>query len=197
MFELPSKESNSEMILTFSEGFASAMLPLPEGRVRWGFQIESRTTERLYASDLSALLARHAPWFQGGVDRIDWGSVVRFERRIARRFGKGRAWLAGDAAHGTSPLGAQSMNVGLAEAHDLVRRIAKCTKPGGTLDELEQYGTESQREWQKLLGVNVSFDLLPQAPRWLAQLARRIVPALPVSGFDLEWILGQLGLAVR
>jgi hypothetical protein len=53
------------------------------------------------------------------------------------------------------------------------------------------------REWQKFLGVNVSFDVLPNAPRWLATLARRIVPTLPASGFELESLLKQLGLAVR
>jgi 2-polyprenyl-6-methoxyphenol hydroxylase-like FAD-dependent oxidoreductase len=173
------------------------MLPLPEGRVRWGFQIQSRTTEKLDATDLSALLARRAPFYQDGVDRIDWGRVVRFERRIARRFGKERAWLAGDAAHETCPFGAQSMNVGFSEAHDLVRRIAKCGGADGTLAELEQSGFDSHREWQKLLGVNVGFDLLPQAPGWLATLARRLVPALPASGVDLVTLLAQLGLVLR
>jgi 2-polyprenyl-6-methoxyphenol hydroxylase-like FAD-dependent oxidoreductase len=197
MFELPSRTSDAEMVLTFSEGLVSAMVPLPGGRVRWGFQIESGTTERLYASDLSALLAQRAPWYEGEVERVDWGRVVRFGRRIARRFGKGRVWLAGDAAHGTSPLGAQSMNVGLTEAHDLVHHIAKCVDAGGTLGDLEQYGAESEREWQKLLGFNVSFDLLPNARSWLPPLARRLVPALPASSFELESLLGQMGLVLR
>jgi 2-polyprenyl-6-methoxyphenol hydroxylase-like FAD-dependent oxidoreductase len=196
MFELPSKSTRSEMIIAFSEGLASMMLPLPGGRVRWGFQIESRATEKLYSNDLVALLARRAPWYQDDLERIDWGSVVRFERRIARRFGKGRVWLAGDAAHGTGPLGAQSMNVGLAEAHDLVREISNCMHAGGALGHLEQYGAASQREWQKFLGVNVSFDVLPNAPSWLTTLARRIVPTLPASGFELESLLKQLGLAI-
>jgi 2-polyprenyl-6-methoxyphenol hydroxylase-like FAD-dependent oxidoreductase len=197
MFELPSNDPGSEMILSFSDGLANAMIPLPGGRVRWGFQIESRTNEELYAADLCALLARRAPWYQGTADRVDWGAVVRFERRLARRFGKGRTWLAGDAAHGTSPLGAQSMNVGLTEAHHLVRRIAECTETSKPAEVLDQYGTESQREWQKLLGFNVSFDLLPYAPAWLPAHARRVVPALPASGFDLESLLGQLGLVIR
>jgi 2-polyprenyl-6-methoxyphenol hydroxylase-like FAD-dependent oxidoreductase len=89
----------------------------------------TRTPERLYASDLCALLAQRAPWYRRAVERVDWGRVVRFERRLARRFGESRVWLAGDAAHGTSPLGAQSMNAGLSEAHDLVRGIAARADP--------------------------------------------------------------------
>ena len=197
MFELPSDDPGSEMILAFSEGLASAMIPLPGGRVRWGFQLESGSTQKLYASDLCAFLAERAPWYRQAVERVDWASVVRFERRVARHFGKSRAWLAGDAAHGTSPFGAQSMNVGLCEARELVRGIARCVESGGAPGELESYGEEQRREWHKLLGVNVSFELLPGARPWLAAYARRIVPALPASDGELEVLLRQMGLVLR
>jgi 2-polyprenyl-6-methoxyphenol hydroxylase-like FAD-dependent oxidoreductase len=120
--------------------------------------------------------------------------VTQFERRLARRFGKGRVWLAGDAAHVTSPLGGHSMNVGLIEAHDLVNRIVEASRRGSGTGSLERYEIERQREWHKLLGVNVSFELLPHAPPWLVAHARRIVPALPASGKGLSDILQKLGL---
>jgi 2-polyprenyl-6-methoxyphenol hydroxylase-like FAD-dependent oxidoreductase len=41
------------------------------------------------------------------------------ERRQARRYRKGRAFLAGDAAHVHSPLGGQGMNTGIADAMNL------------------------------------------------------------------------------
>jgi hypothetical protein len=85
------------------------------------------------------------------------------------------------------------MNVGLLEASELVRQVARA-QATANLALLEHYGLERQREWQKLLGVNVSFDLLPHAPPWLAANARRLVPALPVSGADLAIVLEKLGL---
>ena len=128
--------------------------------------------------------------------RVDWSSVIHFERRLARRFGSGRVWLAGDAAHVTSPFGAQSVNIGLSEAQDCVQRIAACLR-GHTLPAaLGEYGTVREREWHKLLGVNAKFDLLPHAPAWLAARARQITPTLPASGGDLRSLLRQLGMTV-
>jgi 2-polyprenyl-6-methoxyphenol hydroxylase-like FAD-dependent oxidoreductase len=139
-------------------------------------------------------LSERAPWFSDGAPSLDWGNVIQFERRLVRQFGKGRVWLAGDAAHVTSPLGGQSMNVGLLEGYELAGHIAGAIASGQGPSALEFYGAERQREWHKLLGVNTSFELRPHAPAWLAQHARRLVPALPASGRDLNTILGQLGL---
>jgi 2-polyprenyl-6-methoxyphenol hydroxylase-like FAD-dependent oxidoreductase len=122
---------------------------------------------------------------------------MHFERRLARSFGEGRVWLAGDAAHITNPFGGQSMNGGLAEAHELVSRIADCEGAGGALHTLEDYGVERRREWHKLLGVNVSFDVLPNVEPWLVSRARRLLPTLPVSGRDLDQRLEQIGLRLH
>jgi 2-polyprenyl-6-methoxyphenol hydroxylase-like FAD-dependent oxidoreductase len=170
------------------------MLPLAGQRVRWGFQLMEGLDQAADVGRLRELLARRAAWFDDRPERIDWGTVTQFERRLVRRFGKGRVWLAGDAAHVTSPLGGHSMNVGLIEAHQLVNRIVETSTTQRGVSPLERYELERQREWHKLLGVNVSFQLLPHAPPWLAAHARRLVPALPASGGDLSEVLQRLGL---
>ena len=119
---------------------------------------------------------------------------MHFERRLARRFGKGRVWLAGDAAHVTSPLGNQSMNAGLQEASTLVARMAAAIGAKTVDEPLREYGREREREWHKLLGVNVRFDLLPHAAPWLATHARRLLPLLPASGKELTLLLEEIGL---
>ena len=48
-------------------------------------------------------------------------------------------WLAGDAAHMTGPVGMQSMNVGLFEAHDLAGILARILRQRSTADELAAY----------------------------------------------------------
>jgi 2-polyprenyl-6-methoxyphenol hydroxylase-like FAD-dependent oxidoreductase len=193
MFEFPHAEAGREVHLCFESGLAGMMLPLAGQRVRWGFQLAERLDEAADLARLRGLLALRAPWFEDGTDRLDWGTVTQFERRLARRFGKGRVWLAGDAAHVTSPFGGHSMNVGLLEAQALVNCIEEASLTDGS-SPLERYELERQREWHKLLGVNVSFHLLPHAPPWLAAHARRVVPALPASGKDLSEMLQQLGL---
>jgi 3-(3-hydroxy-phenyl)propionate hydroxylase len=170
------------------------MLPLFGDRLRWGFQVSEGLDRDADSDRLRALLAERAPWFSGKPGTVSWGTVIHFERQLARRFGKNRVWLAGDAAHVTNPLGSQSVNAGLAEAHDLAKRMASFAPAGSGLELLENYGAERAREWHKLLGVNVRFDLLPHAPPWLPAYARRIVPALPASGPELTAVLEQIGL---
>ncbi len=196
MFEVSAGDSRwgSAAELAFNDELGGIFYPLRGARARLGFQICERLDAPPDLERLRGLLAARAPWLSERVGSVEWGTVMHFERRIARRFGKGRVWLAGDAAHVTSPLGAQSLNVGLFEASQLVERIADCAKFGSMPACLEHYASEREREWHKLLGVNVRFDVLPHAAPWLATHARRLVPALPASGPDLSAIVEQLGL---
>jgi 2-polyprenyl-6-methoxyphenol hydroxylase-like FAD-dependent oxidoreductase len=47
------------------------------------------------------------PWFRGEADRLEWSGSAEFNPAVADRFGEGRVWLAGDAAHSTGPLAAR------------------------------------------------------------------------------------------
>jgi 3-(3-hydroxy-phenyl)propionate hydroxylase len=198
MFEFQAPhDAGQELQLGFSDELCSMMIPLPGDRVRWGFQLAEGLSELATSARLDALLTERAPWYGYRPEQVDWSTVIHFERRLARGFGQGRVWLAGDAAHVTSPIGAQSMNVGLCEAHDLVSRIADCVEQKTKPETLSHYGLERQREWHKLMGINVSFDVLPHAPSWLWSHARRVVPLLPASGAALQGLLSQLGLVWR
>jgi 2-polyprenyl-6-methoxyphenol hydroxylase-like FAD-dependent oxidoreductase len=197
MFEVPAHEDASDAFeLGFSEGLASAVVPLPGTRARLGFQLDSGLDAEPNAERLHELITGRAPWFRDGLMRVDWGTVIQFERRLVRRFGGGRVWLAGDSAHVTSPLGAQSMNLGLAESDDLVGHIHACLREGSAPETLFDYGAEHQREWHKLLGFHVKFDVLSHAPAWLPAHARMVSPVLPASGAELRDVLRQLGLKV-
>ena len=197
IFEFQPTSAAGDVALCFENELTSAMIPLPNRRVRWSFQLDSGLDRLPDLTRLRTLLAERAPWYHDGTAAIDWGSVMHFERRLARSFGEGRVWLTGDAAHVTNPFGGQSMNGGLLEAHDLASRIAACSNSRCGVDDLEHYGRARRREWHRLLGVNVTFDLLPNAAAWLPPHARRILPALPASGRDLDRRLADLGLHVH
>ncbi len=198
MFEVPAHDPKSTTArLGFDDGLGDVMYPLPERRTRLGFQLSEGLDLAPDSRRLRDLVARRCPEAPLGDCTVQWASVMHFERRLSRRFGRGRVWLAGDAAHVTSPLGNQSMNVGLFEAYDLTRRMEDCLRANRAPSVLERYGSEREREWHKLLGVNVTFDLLPGAPSWLAAHARHLVPALPASGPDLLEILRELGLRLE
>jgi 2-polyprenyl-6-methoxyphenol hydroxylase-like FAD-dependent oxidoreductase len=54
----------------------------------------------------------------------DWISLYNSHHRAVSAFRKGRCFLAGDAAHIHSPVGAQGMNTGLQDAYNLAWKLA-------------------------------------------------------------------------
>jgi 2-polyprenyl-6-methoxyphenol hydroxylase-like FAD-dependent oxidoreductase len=157
--------------------------PLPEGHARFSFPIDLESEHHPETSRLEQLIDERAPWFTGKVGGIQWTAVGLFERKLTSSFGSGRVWLAGDAAHLTGPLGAQSMNVGLREAKELAGAIASALRSndGGAL---ARYGSARSEEWRSLLSPE------PKAgdPR------SQIKPCLPASGRGLEQLLDQVRL---
>lgn len=175
----------------FADDGVTAFWPLAEGRCRFSFPIAAAADHRPDEAGLAAHLASRAPWFEAEVRSIEWTSHALFERRLATSFGSGRIWMAGDAAHLASPVGAQSMNVGLREAVDLAERIAAAIG-GGKDGTLARYGEERSAEWRRLLGIDA--ELRGAAGTWATSRAARILPSIPASGDDLEALAGTLGL---
>ncbi|MFM0727983.1 FAD-dependent monooxygenase [Paraburkholderia strydomiana] len=50
-----------------------------------------------------------------------WSSVYRVSHRIASAYGRGRAFIAGDAAHIHPPVGGQGMNTGACRTRTISR----------------------------------------------------------------------------
>ena len=80
---------------------------------------------------LEQLIAARAPWCTARPTQIYWSTLGLFESRLARSFGKGGIWLAGDAAHQAAPVGVHSMNSGLEEARELAARMVRILRAGG------------------------------------------------------------------
>lgn len=55
---------------------------------------------------------------------LRWTSVFRISHRIVDRYGEGRVFVAGDAAHIHPPTGAQGMNTGIQDACNLAWKLA-------------------------------------------------------------------------
>ncbi|SEP78702.1 2-polyprenyl-6-methoxyphenol hydroxylase [Microlunatus flavus] len=75
-------------------------------------------------------------------DAVDWFSTYRVHHRVAARFRTGPVFLAGDAAHVHSPVGAQGMNTGLQDAHDLAHLLADVAHDHVTTAALDRYEGE-------------------------------------------------------
>jgi 2-polyprenyl-6-methoxyphenol hydroxylase-like FAD-dependent oxidoreductase len=172
----------------------SVYWPLEEGRCRWGFQIQDASRHAATMERLEQLIAARAPWWTARPTEIYWSTLAAFDRRLARTFGKGRVWLAGDAAHQAAPVGVHSMNSGLVEASELAAQISWIVRASGAASRLEEFAAETHERWQWLLGAGREVRALPEADPWVRQNRARIFACVPASGEDLEPLLRQIGL---
>jgi 2-polyprenyl-6-methoxyphenol hydroxylase-like FAD-dependent oxidoreductase len=203
-----------EVCLVLHENGLGVLWPLPGGRARWSFLVDrSRCPDALREKDhepvqiigagiypaleegfFHELLAERAPWFRAGIGRVYWRMLVRFERRLAARFGDGRTWLVGDAGHLTGPAGIQSMNVGLREARELARHLVRASGGDGVEQALSDYDAGRQAEWKALLGLTGAVEAGAGAPAAVTRTKDRLLACLPGSGDTLAALAGGLGL---
>jgi len=141
-------------------------------------------------SHLAGFLSQHAQWFRGSADKMRWRTLVHFERRMAESFGRGRIWLAGDAAHLTAPGGMLSMNVGMHEAFDLVQRLSLDS------DELRHsalsnYSEDRMKEWSDLLCLDHVLQGDTADP-WILEHQDSLAANLPATGDTRQALLQQV-----
>jgi 2-polyprenyl-6-methoxyphenol hydroxylase-like FAD-dependent oxidoreductase len=191
---------------------SALMFPLPGGGARFttelrgdeippadsayipiGTRLHDRLPQEIFRQRLQDL----APWYDARTTEVVWGGSIRFEPALATRFGKGRAWLVGDAAHVTGPVGVQSMNEGLREARDLASRIARVLKSKAPRTLLDEYEVERRATWRQLLGLSPGLNLGPRVDTWVAEHAERLLPCIPASGADLGELVKQIGLELE
>ena len=214
VFEFDSDaEPKGDMRLGMGPESTDVYWPLPYGQRRWSFQLTdyevsafSREKDRMLAhiegggyplldtEHLSEFLRERAPWFdRERIGAFRWRIAVRFDKRLAERFGEGRVWLVGDAAHMTSPAGVQSMNCGFREANHLAARIAALNR-GADFQEAERFHTRFRSEWRLLQGLGSDVEPSSETDPWVASNLSRIVSSIPASGEDLRVLLRQLAI---
>ena len=175
-------------------GHASAMYPLRGELTRYTFELPSEPLRPLGVNELNELRRARMPWHGSGVERIEWSGVRSFQPALAERLGRGRVWLVGDACHVASPIGAQSLNVGLREARELANGLCDCL--GGR--ELEHltcgYAEQRRIEWHRLLAIGTKASFAGRTPTWASEHLQQLLASLPASGDDLDDLLAQIGI---
>ncbi len=109
--------TNAFTVCQLSGGNVVVVVPLEPKR----FRVVSNTKDALAALPLKL-----------NVTKIRRAGEFKISIRQAARYGVGRVYLVGDAAHSHSPVGGRGMNLGIADGAELARRMAE----GG----LEGYG---------------------------------------------------------
>ncbi|MCU1631455.1 MAG: monooxygenase [Micrococcaceae bacterium] len=132
-----------------------------------------------------------------------WFSSYRIHHRIAAHFRIGSVFLAGDAAHVHSPVGAQGMNTGLQDAHNLAFKLADVVAGHAPETLLNRYEAERRPVAVRLLTTTdmvfrgltsssrVVMAVRRYVPRVVLPVAVALFPRLPV-GRRLAGYLGQV-----
>ncbi|MCW4456892.1 FAD-dependent monooxygenase [Microbacterium sp. MPKO10] len=141
-------------------------------------------------------------------DSHTWFATYRVHHRVAERFRDGPVFLAGDAAHVHSPVGAQGMNTGLQDAHNLAFAFADVVKRGADDSILDRYESERMPVAHHLIDTTdqlfsfvTSRDLGPRlirriGPRVLGPAVTRVVPHTWVGNRGFGY-LAQLRVRYR
>jgi 2-polyprenyl-6-methoxyphenol hydroxylase-like FAD-dependent oxidoreductase len=107
-----------------------------------------------------------------GMTEMRWSSRFLSERRQARHYRKGRAFLAGDAAHVHSPLGGQGMNTGIGDAMNLGWKLAAAVRGSVPPWLLDSYETERHPVGESVLQLTDAFNQLVLSRSKVGRLLR-------------------------
>jgi 2-polyprenyl-6-methoxyphenol hydroxylase-like FAD-dependent oxidoreductase len=114
-----------------------------------------------------------------------WFATYKVHHRVAAAFRDGPVFLAGDAGHVHSPIGAQGMNTGLQDAHNLAFKLADVVQGRASDDWLDRYQAERRPVAQRLIATTdrlfglITSEVLPV--RVLRRLVTRLVGPLAVG----------------
>ncbi|MEU2117414.1 FAD-dependent monooxygenase [Streptomyces sp. NPDC016459] len=86
---------------------------------------------------------------------LRWSSVFRISHRIVDRYGVGRVFVAGDAAHIHPPTGAQGMNTGVQDAVNLGWKLALVVRGEAGPALLASYDAERRPVGEEVVGRTV------------------------------------------
>lgn len=123
----------------------------PKGGVEHGFETD-RPAPKL--EHIQAVLDRLAPE-PTTASNMRWSSVFRISHRIVDRYGDGRVFVAGDAAHIHPPTGAQGMNTGIQDAYNLAWKIALAADGRAADGLIESYNAERLPVGEDVVGRTV------------------------------------------
>jgi 2-polyprenyl-6-methoxyphenol hydroxylase-like FAD-dependent oxidoreductase len=128
-----------------------------------------------------------------GMVDLRWSSRFLSERRQARHYRVGRVFIAGDAAHVHSPLGAQGMNTGIQDAMNLGWKLAAAVSGSAPDWLLDSYETERHQVGAKVLELTDAFNQLMLGRSLLRRAIRRVaITVLLKVGTSRRSILGRL-----
>lgn len=131
-------EMNSDIIsFAFSRKSIAGFFPLRNQRWRIDGSIPGRVKK---SKNITLETVNNSLNFNLKI--TDWFSVSHSQQKYARTIRVGNCFLAGDSAHVNTPVGAQGMNAGIQDAHNLAWKLAFVIKQKAKPELLDSYTIE-------------------------------------------------------
>lgn len=132
-----------------------------------------------------------------------WFSTYKVHSRLTETFGKGRCFIAGDAAHIHTPAGGQGMNTGIQDAYNLAWKLAFVLQEKAPTALLDTYNEERRANAVNLLKTtDTMFDILAGTGRLTNFFRMNIFPTLiglvtkvPFLNKRIFPMLSQIGIS--
>jgi len=179
---------NGELHVDLDEADFLAVFPLAgEGRARLIGTVRDARADHADTLKFEDVSSRAIDHLKVQVRKVNWFSTYHVHHRVTEHFRKGRAFLAGDAAHIHSPAGGQGMNTGIGDAINLAWKLASVVKGRAPATLLDSYEAERIGFARRLVATTDRAFSFATAEGRLADFVRtRIAPVVIPAAFAFE-----------
>ena len=145
-----------------------------DGRCRYEFLVHR--DEQPPKDDLFSFAAELvAPYRRLRPEDVVRCTIYRFYALVARRFSRGRVFLAGDAAHMMPPFAGQGLNTGLRDAANLSWKLTATIRGVARTKLLDSYGGERQPHVSATVELSVRMGAIMMTESKLRAYARDLI----------------------
>ncbi len=179
---------NGELHVDLDEADFVAVFPLAgKGRARLIGTVRDERADRADTLTFSDIRSHAIGQMKVEIDKVNWFSTYHVHHRVTQQFRKGRAFLAGDAAHIHSPAGGQGMNTGIGDAINLAWKLAAVVAGRAPDRLLDSYEAERIGFARRLVATTDRAFSLATAEGQLADILRtRVAPVVIPTAFAFE-----------
>jgi 2-polyprenyl-6-methoxyphenol hydroxylase-like FAD-dependent oxidoreductase len=165
-----------------------AIFPLAgEGRARLIGTVRDGRADRAETLTFDDISDHAIGQMNVSIRKVNWFSTYHVHHRVTQHFRKGRAFLAGDAAHIHSPAGGQGMNTGIGDAINLAWKLAAVVAGHAPETLLDSYEAERIGFARRLVATtDRAFAFATGQGRLAAFVRTHIAPIVIPAAFKLE-----------
>ncbi len=179
---------NGELNVDLGTSDFVAIFPLAgEGRARLIGTVRDERADRAETLTFDDVSSEAIQQMKMSVRKVNWFSTYHVHHRVTEHFRKGRAFLAGDAAHIHSPVGGQGMNTGIGDAINLAWKLAAVVAGRAQQDLLDSYEAERIGFAHRLVAsTDRAFTFVTSEGRLASFVRTYLAPIVIATAFKFE-----------